>query len=655
MTSRTAPWVGQILHVDLSTGAIEALPTTPYVASYLGGRGLAARLAWDLIPPGIGAFDPANPLMFFPGALVGTPAPSSGRVTVTGLSPQAYPHEWYTRANLGGHWGPMLKYAGYDGLIVTGQAAQPTVLVIEDGRTELRDASDLWGLGLVETQRRLVERLGGGWRVISIGPAGEHCCRYAVLATNTESAAGQGGFGAVMGSKNLKAIAVRGSGGVGVAQPREMLRRSRLAVEAIARRYGRSALPSAKEPDPQRRRPTPCTYQCPSGCGVFYEDAPGVIHKDRTYSGQQFCCSPGFSGRWTSGDMGDQVGFELTQICNDLGVNHWEILFGLIPWLMRLQQRGELLELEGDRFNLTDPAFWDMFLHRIAYRQGWGDVFAKGGPRAAAILGVGQDLIAEYYPAWGQASHWDGHGSFGGPYFPYWLVTSLQWAMDTRDPMGGGHGYTLNIFGPAAEMQERLDDAALERWRRYGEHLYGAAASVDPFSGYEGKAFPALFHQDRGAIKDSLGICDNIFPLLTDPTADDFVLRVDGVEGRDLEYYLFGAASDLPLSRDEFYRCGGRIYTAERMLAIRNWGRNRATDETLIPYLSFPARSVNPYIGQPVELDAARYRALMDEYYALRGWDVATAHPFPETLRSLGMTEYTSEIVTTNCTNEKGY
>jgi aldehyde:ferredoxin oxidoreductase len=143
MSERTAPWVGRILHVNLSSGTTEEWPTLPHAADYLGGRGLAARLAWDLLPPGVGALDEDNPLMFMPGALVGTPAPSAGRVTVAGASPQAHPHEWFTRSNLGGHWGAELKYAGYDGLVVTGRAPEPVCLYIEDGRAELREAGDL--------------------------------------------------------------------------------------------------------------------------------------------------------------------------------------------------------------------------------------------------------------------------------------------------------------------------------------------------------------------------------------------------------------------------------------------------------------------------------------------------------------------------------
>jgi len=640
-----APWVGQMLHVDLTTGETRLLPTEAYIPAYLGGRGLAARLAWEMIPPGMGAFDEGNPLMFVPGALVGTPVPSGGRTTVCGLSPQAYPDEWYTRANLGGHWGAELKYAGYDGLVVTGRSAQPVYLYIEDHRVALRDASSLWGLGLIEAQRCLRQELGDSVRALAIGPAGERRCRFAVIATGTESAAGQGGFGAVMGSKNLKAIAVRGHGAVRVANPLEALRRSQLVASRVLRRYGRGYDERSDPSMPGDRRPAPCTYLCPRACGDFRRGVPGVVQQGRSLSGQLFCCSPLFGqGRWGAPALGAQVGFELAQLANDLGLNHWEFIFGLGPWILACQERGELLELEGQRLDLGDASFWVELMRRIAYRQGWGDLLAEGGPRVAATLGIGQDLIGRFYPAWGQASHWDGHGSFASPYFPYWLVTSLQWALDTRDPMGGGHGYTTHIYGLVRDLEPKpghpADELALQKLRAVGEHLYGSPEAVDPRSGYEHKAAVALFHHDRAALKDSLGICDNIFPMLTDPQEEDFLARVDGAEGQHLEHYLFEAVAECTLSREAFYRSGERIFSAERLLAIRNWGRSRLTDETIIPYLERPESSVNPWIGQPVALDRARYRAMLDEYYRLRGWDAHTTQPSPETLRALGMSEY---------------
>ncbi|MFH1086148.1 MAG: aldehyde ferredoxin oxidoreductase N-terminal domain-containing protein [Chloroflexota bacterium] len=635
-----APWLGRVLHVDLTTGAIERISSLPYLPDYLGGRGLAARLAWEMIPPGVGAFDPENPLMFMPGALVGTPAPSSGRAQVCGLSPQAYPHEWYTRANLGGHWGAELKFAGYDGLIVTGQAPQPVILRIEGEDVRLVAADGLWGQGLIETQLQLRQELGEAWRVVAIGPAGENRCRYAIIATGTESAAGQGGFGAVMGSKRLKAIAVRGRGGVPIAQPAEMLRRARLVMRRIVQKYGdRPTRYGQQDAYAELARPAPCTYNCPGACGGYYHQVPGAVYPERRYSGQLFCCAPRFrGGDWLGASLSFEAAFELAQISNDLGLNHWELTFGLVPWILRLQERGQLRELDGERLDFSDPAFWVTFMRRVSYREGYGEVLAEGGPRAADILGLGHDIIGEYYPAWGQASHWDGHGTFASPYFPYWLVTALQWALDSRDPIGGGHGYTLNVVGLVRALKPETADE--EVWRKLdaaGERLYGSALAVDPRSGYEDKAIPAVFHHDRGALKDSLGLCDNIFPFLTDASEPDYLVRVDGVEGNFLEHYLYEAAADLPLDRDAFYRCGARIYAAERLLAVRNWGRNRATDETILSYLRHPEGSVNPLLGEKVPFDVERFRGLLDQVYALRGWDPASASPTLATLRALGM------------------
>lgn len=633
MTSSNAPYAGRILHVDLATGESRVVPTEAYVSNYLGGRGIAARLAWELIEPGLYPFDDAAPLILMTGALVGTPSPTAGRMVVAGLSPQTYPFEWYTRSNMGGYVAAELKYAGYDGLVLSGSAARLSYLVIEDHRAELRDGEHIRGLGMQVTQQALQQELGAGVRTLAIGPAGENRVRFAVIGTNSESVAGQGGFGAVMGAKNLKAIAIRGRGGVRVAKPAEALRRSRLLVEAIQRIYRErpKSPPLAGMPAEQIGSTVPCTSQCAHGCGWFYDQVAGVAHPERSYSGRFHCCAPRFFGAdWLKALLGFNAGFELAQLANDLGLNHWELVFGLVPWILRCQERGELLELDGERLELHNPVFWGRLLDNIAHRRAWGDILAEGTPRAAALLGVGQDLLARDFPAWGQAQHGI------GPYFPYSLVSALQWAMDTRDPIGGAHGYLINVLGLPGPVVPG-DDAALQRLLNLGTQLYGDPASVDPRSGHTGKASPALFHQDRGALKDSLGLCDILFPLLVDPTSEDLVLRVEGVEGRYLEHWLYDALSEVPLSREAFYCVGARVYTLERLLAIRNWGRTRATDESLIAYLQQPEEQVNPFIGERVPFDRERWDALADEYYALRGWNPATGAPTLNALRSLGL------------------
>jgi aldehyde:ferredoxin oxidoreductase len=235
-------WAGKILRVDLSTGKIWTEPSLEYGRKYIGGRGLAARIAWNEIPPGTGPFDPENRLILSVGPLTGTSAPNSGRATVCSLSPQAFPYEWFSYSSVGGYWGPTLKYAGYDAIVVQGESSQPVYLWVDDARVELRDARELWGKGTFATQEHLMREHGSDIRALTIGQAGENRCRIAIIASGSASAAGQGGFGAVMGSKNLKAIAAR----VGL---------QRRLVRMWLRRYGEQGWVGLADKRGRGRRP----------------------------------------------------------------------------------------------------------------------------------------------------------------------------------------------------------------------------------------------------------------------------------------------------------------------------------------------------------------------------------------------------------------
>lgn len=205
-------WVGKILRVDLSSGKISETPTSDYVPRFLGGRGLGAKICWDEVPPEVSAFDPEARLVFATGPLQGTLAPTSGRFMLLGKAPQTAPVESYCRSGVGGHWAPELKWAGYDALVVHGRAPKPVYLWISDGTAALHDASRLWGLDTYRTQLQLWGLHGKKTRVMTIGRAGENRSRIACILTDSGDASGQGGFGGVMGSKNLKAIAVSGTG-----------------------------------------------------------------------------------------------------------------------------------------------------------------------------------------------------------------------------------------------------------------------------------------------------------------------------------------------------------------------------------------------------------------------------------------------------------
>jgi aldehyde:ferredoxin oxidoreductase len=324
-----------LLRIDLTRLSVEHQETADYLPDWYGGRAMAARIAWDEIPPGTSAFDESSPLMILAGPLAGTIAPFSGRTTVCGISAQGHPREWYTRSSFGGHWGPELKHTGFDGMIITGRADTPVYLKIEDGRCTLEDAGELWGRGIYETQRLLIEGLGTGWKVLAIGPAGENLCRIAIAATETESAAGQGGFGAVMGSKNLKAVAVHGTLPVPVADPD----RFRLVCSLIREEaHASHGWPHEPRLDPEKV----CKYgqrfqACTQGCSVrcfdarFYTTVPAVLQRGRVLSGQMDCVAglfPGLDRSFYDWKLGFEAGFEIGQIANDEGLNHWEILSG---------------------------------------------------------------------------------------------------------------------------------------------------------------------------------------------------------------------------------------------------------------------------------------------------------------------------------------
>src|SRR5688572_4979316 len=234
-------YVGKILHVDLTSSKITTFGTEPYIDKFIGGRGMMAKLHWDMVthkPKRVKAFDPENPFVIMTGPLTGSVAPSSGRTECSTISPQTYPDECYMASSFGLHWGPELKFAGYDGMVIVGKADRSVWIFIHDNKVQIRDARHLWGQDILETQDRIWKELGDEQKKVQIlvtGPAGENLVRSASLMHGTSAGAGQGGFGAVWGSKNLKAIGVRGTGSVRVGDPGRLLKIAKEAHRMIYR------------------------------------------------------------------------------------------------------------------------------------------------------------------------------------------------------------------------------------------------------------------------------------------------------------------------------------------------------------------------------------------------------------------------------------
>lgn len=210
---------GTILRVDLSSGIIRKEATENHATDFLGGRGVNMRLLYSETTPFQNPLDPASPLIFGIGPMSGTPVPS-GRTEVTARSPET---GLFGSSNFGGYFGPELKFAGYDHIVITGKADNPALLFIYNDKVEIRDASGIWGKDTFESQDIIHSELGSEVKVACIGQAGENLVRYATIQHELGHAAGRSGMGCVMGSKNLKAVAVRGTMGVRLCNPEKYL------------------------------------------------------------------------------------------------------------------------------------------------------------------------------------------------------------------------------------------------------------------------------------------------------------------------------------------------------------------------------------------------------------------------------------------------
>jgi len=593
-------WAGKMLRVDLTRGELTEEDTLKLAERFIGGRGIAAWIGWREIPPDIDAFDPENRLIFMTGPLTGTLAPSSGRLEICGKAPQTYPKTYYTRSSMGGHWGPELKYAGYDGIIIHGKAKSPAYLWIEDGKAEIKDASWLWGLDAFTTQKKLLENHGRKTQVCCIGPAGENLVRIAVIQSGLENAAGQGGFGAVMGSKNLKAIAVKGSGGVRIARPEQFMK-----ICA----YVRSLRPPQPDAPPNNKA---CSMACATRCSMrVYRKEDGEVLAAH-------CCSPGMSLKPR------EEGFEVKLLCDKYGLNRWEIRwmgFGKDSWLYKAKEAGLLTEKDfGMPLDLDNPRFWCDLLRKIAYKEGIGRILAEGMPRAADIL----QKTWEHLPhvGHGYAAHWDGH-LYGSPKYPHWIVSALMWAMDTRDPIV--HGYAQELarwygYGRGPLTIEDVEDIS--------EKVYGSRLAVALDSGYKYKAQPTIWHQHRDVIKDSLPVCDQMgFPL---------IYSKKGYGDTSVEAKLFSAVTGIDVDEETLNKFGERVINLERAIMIRE-GRTRKDDESVIPYFKKPDR-------EGITLDTDRFSELLDEFYELRGWNKRTGYPTREKLEELDLKEVADEL-----------
>ena len=289
---------GKILRINLTTKETSEIDTYQYIPKYLGGRLLINKIFWDEVGPGVGAFDPENKFIYMTGATTGTGIPAGGRSAACAIGASNNP-EQYTWGNSGGWFGTELKYAGYDGFIVEGAADEPSVIKIDDDKIEILPADDLWGLRVHQTQAALEEKFGKEFKSMVIGPAGENKIRIASITTSNDFAFAKGGFGAVWGSKNLKAISVHGTGIVLPADLEKLkylrlnMNNPRMAPTPILH-LEQAGLPGGFFPHKYDRGHAACSPGCQQHChgllmnGVTAFDDQRVNHVEKCVSGLTF-------------------------------------------------------------------------------------------------------------------------------------------------------------------------------------------------------------------------------------------------------------------------------------------------------------------------------------------------------------------------------
>ena len=610
--------MGKILRVNLTTKQITEQPYPEVLArQFMGGAGAAIKLLYDEVDPRVDALGPDNKLIVSMGFLAGTSAPATSRVAFVAKSPLSGTVGF---SNSGGFFPNELRAAGVQAIIVEGKAEAPVYLWIGDNRAEIRDAKDYWGLNTIDTQFYMQQSLhDGNIRIACIGPAGERLVKYASII-NERRAAGRKGLGAVMGAKNLKAIAVRGSQEVPPA------------VDPAAFKEAVKSLHAAMKDSPvlyTRFRNfgtagnVDLTVKQGDMPALNFQDAAGEEYLaigaqvGTTYRVRHFACDqcpvlaaqvravssgpyagyasegPEFESLYSLGsdmgiaDMGACIAMD--RLCDELGVD--TVSFGAtVAMAMELYERGILKPVDVDgldlKFGNHEAAV--VVLRKVAFREGVGDLLAEGARLAAQRIG-------------GDAPKYAMHVK--GLEFP---------GYDPRGLMSMGLNYMTTFTGA-------------DHSRGHSEQeVFGIPVpqAVDRFA-IEGKAALTIFNQDVGAaVKDSSMLCTFVARLALLPKNLGPTLIAD----------FWRAAQGYDVTPEEVVRVGERLTNVARAWNIRA-GFTRA-DDTLPDRLLMEPLKTGASQGHRISPEDRDF--MLNEYYSLRGWD-AGGMPTPERLKALGL------------------
>ena len=611
------------------------MPTVDYADRFLGGRGIAAKIYWDEVPPEVNAFDPENRLIFAVGPLAGFKGVSGSRWQICGKSSLTTP-EYFNYSNLGGNWGAQLKLAGYDALVIQGKSEKPVYILIQDETVEIRDASTLWGKSTVETREMLKERLGSSANVVATGPAGENMVTFASVLADKD-ASGSSGLGAVMGSKKLKAIAVRGSGKVKAANPQRYRELADYARELRAG-FGMGITPGT---DQDMKLKKDYCYGCTGGFCFrgTYKASNGKVGKYMCGSATFYILrAHKYYGEW------NEVPFFANMICNEFGVDTHQMDV-MMQWLSKCHQAGILTD-ENTGIPLSKQGsleFIETLVRKIGLREGIGDVLAQGTIRAADMVGQGaKELLTDYITDSGHFALIDGPRMY--------ISTGLLYATEPRQPMGQLNELgSLNLWLMWVYKQEGAF-VSNNVFRAIGKRLLGSEAAVD-FTTYEGKALAAKMIQDRECAKDSLILCSYLYPIMfSRQTADH-------VGDPTVESKVLSAVTGNEIDEDGLYRIGERIFNVQRAILAREGHRGRESDriseynytkplkfDLHNPELLSPGKGDEVVSKKGAVLDREKFEEVKDEYYSLRGWDVGTGLQTRAKLEELGLKDMVEDL-----------
>lgn len=633
---------GRILRVDLSDGRSTTEPIEPYLDRFIGGKGVSVKILFDEVSTETGPFDPGNRLIFSAGPLVGTPFPGACRLDVTARSPVTGA---LANSGMGGYFGAELKMAGFDTVVFQGRADKPVYLSIQDDRVELKDASHLWGKDTYETPEIIRQELDDPeTSVISIGPAGEKKVVFASIQSPSGNAAARTGVGAVMGAKMLKAISVRGTKGISIAEPSKFasaflkLRREieqnrfypdvhkwgltkvhdkemRFSYEIIGERFEGIEWESISEVEFAKNylhNRVGC-FACPVACFDSYDlpDAGGA--------GCMKCSPPG-DLTWDVKNPDMKVFWEAFVLCQKYGIDA-RSLSNILNWLMNLHQRGIITEADTDGIPMSwgSPEAIIETAKKISYREGFGDLLA--GPIDAAVERFGE--ASREFLLMSKGSLSDIHSvplktrALGFSVSPIGADAQTQPVLETAATR------KYLIAGDEAEFQQLIkkytDRAAVE---------VGVRNAPDPRI-TEGKAALVRQNEERTAMCDIAGVCSWMTSFIGLPvdmkTVAGFLTRGTGRK----------------ITVNDLATAGLRMHYIERAFGAK-MGMTRDDDLVSDAYFHRPLPTVKDH--RKIGVSREELEKMKDDYYRLMGLDLKTGMPDRNGLEKLDMSDVADQL-----------